>query len=168
MKEPSKQTSLIRATYHITNPKAWRQYFKPSAAWLKQVISSVQTIEEGPKEATSIHMLFTSNRTIQKLNAAFRGKDKPTNVLSFPAPSMPTLEEDKHLGDIVVAFETILQESHELERPLEAHLTHMLIHGLLHLLGFDHQEEAERLKMEQKEGTLLQQLGLPNPWTPQN
>ena len=100
--------------------------------------------EMGAKGASELSIVFSDDAHIQALNASWRGKDKPTNVLSFPAfpPSrdgaMPPM-----LGDIVLAAETVARESALENKPLEHHITHLVIHGLLHLLGHDHGQEME-------------------------
>jgi probable rRNA maturation factor len=109
----------------------------------------------------------------QKLNKLWRGKDKPTNVLSFPAP--PALkhratrrEQDgaSPLGDLVICAQVVREEAERYGRKLEAHWAHMVIHGALHLAGYDHERsERERLKMERREILVLKSLGFGNPYT---
>lgn len=110
-----------------------------------------------------ISLVFVDDAAIQKLNAEHRGKDKPTNVLSFPQ------DEDADifgpmLGDVVFAYETILREADEMGLAISAHLTHLCIHGFLHLLGYDHIDPDEADKMESVEVAILAQLGLENPY----
>jgi probable rRNA maturation factor len=99
---------------------------------------------------------------IRALNLAWRGKDKATNVLSFPAPAG---SNGPMLGDIVVAFEYVSEEAREAGRSLRNHLAHMLVHGLLHLLGFDHETEAEAEDMEDVERRILATLGIEDPYS---
>ena len=94
---------------------------------------------------------------VQRLNRDYRAKDKPTNVLSFPAPHGPML------GDVVIAYETLVREAAEEGIAPADHLTHLTIHGLLHLLGFDHETEAEALTMERIETEVLAGLGIKDP-----
>src|SRR5690606_31530348 len=94
-----------------------------------------------------------------------RGKDKETNVLSFPAyPVQPGAMPGPMLGDIVVARETIEREAAELDKDIHAHLTHLLVHGLLHLFGYDHLEDDEAEQMEALETRILAALGLSDPY----
>ena len=110
---------------------------------------------------------------IRKLNKLWRGKDKPTNVLSFPAP--PALrhratrrERDgaMPLGDLVICAQVVRAEAEAYGRKLEAHWAHMVIHGALHLAGYDHERsERDRMKMERREISVLKSLGFGNPYT---
>jgi probable rRNA maturation factor len=105
-----------------------------------------------------LSLLFTDDAAIQQLNARYRGKDKPTNVLSFPQVSGPLL------GDIILAFETVSHEAALAEKPLKAHMAHLIVHGFLHLLGYDHEDEAEAETMEALERAALARIGIPDPY----
>ena len=109
--------------------------------------------------AQEISLVLTNDASIRRLNRDYRGKDKPTNVLSFPTIEAPGL-----LGDIVLARETILREAEDKGVSFKHHFTHLIIHGLLHLLGHDHQTEAEAEKMEAIEIAALAKLGIANPY----
>lgn len=101
---------------------------------------------------------LVSDRQMKKINLQFRDKNKPTNVLSFPA-------FDKiFLGDIVVAYETLVREAKEQKKTFDDHLTHLILHSILHLLGHDHEEEKMAQKMEKLEIKILHQLGISNPY----
>jgi len=100
---------------------------------------------------------------IRELNATYRGKDKPTNVLSFPFEAPPGVDLPL-LGDIIICAAVVAREAAEQGKPLEAHWAHMVIHGTLHLLGYDHIEEAEAEEMEGLEISLLADLGYANPY----
>ncbi|MFD2168351.1 rRNA maturation RNase YbeY [Thalassotalea euphylliae] len=99
----------------------------------------------------------------QTLNHTYRGKDKPTNVLSFPFEVPDGIEMDL-LGDLVICTSVVAQEAHEQEKSLSAHWAHMVIHGCLHLLGFDHIEDDEAEEMESLEIDILKKLGFNNPY----
>ncbi len=105
-------------------------------------------------------VLLTDDLAVQALNARFRGKDKPTNVLSFPAPPNP----EQHLGDVALAFETCAREAAEQGKPLAHHLQHLVAHGVLHLLGYDHMTDEEASDMEGLERIVLAGLGIPDPY----
>lgn len=115
---------------------------------------------------TEVFVLFTDDSTIAKMNAEWRGQAKPTNVLSFPAPDDLPLPagEPKPLGDIVLASGVIAAEARNQGKALHGHCTHLIVHGCLHLLGHDHEDEAEALAMEQLEIDILKGLGISNPY----
>lgn len=99
----------------------------------------------------------------RELNATYRGKDKPTNVLSFPfevPPDVPCA----HLGDLVICAAVVEREAAEQGKPLDAHWAHMVVHGTLHLLGYDHIEDGEAETMEAEEIRILRQLGYADPY----
>lgn len=112
-----------------------------------------------------LSVVFTDDEGIRRLNAGWRGKDKPTNVLSFPAfPVKPGDPLPPILGDIVLAAGTVAREA-ELERkPLEHHIAHLVVHGLLHLLGHDHEADGDAEIMEAVERRALARLAIPDPY----
>jgi probable rRNA maturation factor len=105
------------------------------------------------------------DRAMRRLNAQWRGKDKPTNVLSFPSASeMPHGPGPRFAGDVVLAAETVFAEARDLGKPAEHHLQHLVLHGLLHLLGFDHETDADAAVMERIETETLALLGISDPY----
>lgn len=111
----------------------------------------------------SISFVFSDDASVRTLNRTWRGKDKPTNVLSFPDGD-PDENGAVHLGDIVLAAETVAHEATEAAIPFEHHLTHLLLHGCLHLLGYDHMEDAEAREMEELETRILAGMGIKDPY----
>src|SRR5919107_1267405 len=109
-------------------------------------------------------VMLTDDARIQELNRTWRAKDKPTNVLSFPAPEQPGLSGSRHLGDIALAYETLVRESEEESKELAHHFAHLIVHGVLHLLGYDHEVEAEADIMEGLEVKALATLGIADPY----
>ena len=107
-----------------------------------------------------VTLLLTDDETIRDLNRRFRRQDKPTNVLSFPAPQNP----ERFLGDIALAYGVCAREASEQGKPLAHHLQHLVAHGVLHLLGYDHENDAQADEMEGLERTVLAGLGIPDPY----
>ncbi|PDT41877.1 MULTISPECIES: rRNA maturation RNase YbeY [Sinorhizobium] len=118
-----------------------------------------------PAEPPELSLVFTNDRSMREINAEWRNQDKPTNVLSFPAfPVTPGRMPGPMLGDIIVAYETLKREADELEKSFDEHLTHLLVHGFLHLFGYDHIEDDEAERMEGLETRILARLGLSDPY----
>ncbi len=113
-----------------------------------------------------VAILLTSDDAIAALNLQYRGQDKPTNVLSFPAPPSPHAfaGEELPLGDIAIAYETVMSEAAREAKPPIFHLAHLTVHGLLHLAGFDHDTDAEAECMEAMEREILASIGIPDPY----
>lgn len=103
-------------------------------------------------------LALSDDAHVQGLNQQFRGQDKPTNVLSFPQ------NQERYMGDVVMAYETLVRESESLDIPLAHHLAHLTLHGALHLQGYDHETPSEAEIMEAKEIKLLAKLNIPNPY----
>jgi probable rRNA maturation factor len=111
-----------------------------------------------------LSIVLTDDAQICGLNRAWRSKDKATNVLSFPAAEAGTIGTARMLGDVVLARETIAREADELGVPFEDHLRHLVVHGLLHLFGYDHEREADAETMEALETAVLARLGIADPY----
>jgi len=107
-----------------------------------------------------VTILLTDDESVRELNARFREKDAPTNVLSFPAPHNP----ERFLGDIALAYGVCAREAAEQGKPLSHHLQHLTVHGVLHLLGYDHIGDDEAEAMEGLERVVLAGLGVPDPY----
>jgi probable rRNA maturation factor len=109
-----------------------------------------------------VSILLTDDQEMRALNRTWRGKDAPTNVLSFPASDDPT--EPGLLGDVALAYETTLDEAQAIGIAVSDHAAHLVVHGVLHLLGFDHMEEDEAEQMEALERQALASLGIAGPY----
>lgn len=118
-------------------------------------------------DALAATVLLTNDAHLQDLNARFRDQNKPTNVLSFPNDDeVPDPDTGAlYLGDIAISFETVLREAVETDKKLSDHLAHMIVHGILHLAGFDHEEDDEAEEMENQEVILLKEFGISDPYT---
>ncbi len=114
--------------------------------------------------AYEISIVLANDNFVQKLNRQYRDQDKPTNVLSFPTMDSPTPNRPIILGDVILAYETIKRETEEQNKTLEEHFSHLLIHGVLHLLGYDHQTPAEAEAMEAIEVNILAEFNITNPY----
>lgn len=132
----------------------------------RAVEAGLAVAPERPDGPVEVSVLLTDDAAVQELNRTWRGKDKPTNVLSFPAAPQPRQAGTAApLGDVVLAYETLVRESAEQSKPLQNHLAHLLVHGTLHCLGQDHEiGEAEADAMEALEVAALATLGIPDPY----
>lgn len=132
----------------------------PDEAAIRRWVGAALT---GRREEAQLTVRIVDEAEITELNRTYRGKDNTTNVLSFPFESPPGVELPL-LGDIVICARVVADEARGQGKPLEAHWAHMVIHGTLHLLGYDHIEEAEAEQMEGLEIKLLAGLGYANPY----
>lgn len=115
-------------------------------------------------EQAELSIRIVDTEESQQLNSQYRGKDKPTNVLSFPFEMPEGITLDL-LGDLVICAEVVAREAEQQNKPLMHHWSHMVIHGVLHLLGFDHINNEEAEQMEQLERDILATLNIPDPYT---
>jgi probable rRNA maturation factor len=112
-----------------------------------------------------VSLLFTDDAHIRDLNRQWRNKDKPTNVLSFPAMAVhPGIPLPPVLGDVVLALGTVRREAVLEDKSFEHHLSHLILHGFLHLIGYDHEDEQEAEEMESAERRILARLAIPDPY----
>ena len=130
-------------------------------AWASALPSVEAVVETAAKAALGtvggdIVVLLTDDESVRELNARFRDKDRPTNVLSFPAPDNAA----PHLGDIVLAYGVCATEAETQGKTLTDHLSHLVVHGVLHLLGRDHEDDGEAEEMEAEEREILAQIGV--------
>lgn len=115
------------------------------------------------KPNAELTILLAEPSQSQALNSQYRGKDKPTNVLSFPFEAPPEIELPL-IGDLVICPQVVFQEAQQQEKPFHDHFAHMVVHGCLHLIGFDHINDQDAQEMEQLEKKLLQQINISDPY----
>ncbi len=156
-----------RATIDVAvTTAAWTKSLRTPAA-VARTAALAALAAAGPKRATEISVVLTTDAAVRRLNRLYRGKDKPTNVLSFPADVDPAglpRGTPLPLGDVAVAFGVTARESRIEDKSVKAHLSHLVIHGVLHLLGYDHETDAEARIMERLEKRILARLGVKDPY----
>lgn len=138
-----------------------------AAAAARKVASALAAAAELPARRATATVLLSSDAHVRGLNHQWRGLDKPTNVLSFPTPAPPQAipaRAARHLGDIVLAEETVAREAAALQIETKAHFMHLVLHGLLHLLGYDHETDGEAELMEAMETRILATLSVADPY----
>jgi len=137
-------------------------------AVIHRAIAAAAEIANADHGEAELAVMLTDDDGIRTLNSNWRGIDKPTNVLSFPAlpPTGPRGPDDapRMLGDIAIAYQTTRKEADDEQKPFEHHLSHLAVHGYLHLIGYDHENDADADIMEGLETEILAQLGIPDPY----
>jgi probable rRNA maturation factor len=132
--------------------------------WVAAVLSQEDAARfQPPLTEPPVSLKIVSATESQQLNHEYRGKDHPTNVLSFPA-ELPAELDLPLLGDLAICAEVVAREAAEQGKPLQAHWAHMLVHGVLHLLGYDHLTDSEAETMESREVVILESLGFADPY----
>lgn len=141
----------------VVEAEGWRTALsEPPEALAARVLQEAALDEEAHG---AVAILFADDGAVRDLNRQWRQKDTPTNVLSFPAP-----EGFDTLGDIALALETVLAEAAQQQKSATDHTAHLLAHGFLHLLGYDHEDDAEAEAMEDRERAILARLGIADPY----
>lgn len=141
----------------VEDPR-WLEVLGDPESFVLRTLGAV-TAEVDLDEDEAFSVLFADDAALEALNRQWRGKDKPTNVLSFPAP-----DGAGTLGDIAIAYDTVAREAQEQGKTIADHATHLLVHGLLHLLGYDHEADGEAAEMEGLERDILARLDVPDPY----
>ncbi|MDR3486400.1 MAG: rRNA maturation RNase YbeY [Bradyrhizobium sp.] len=149
----------------------WRAEPDAEAVIHRAIAAAAETVHAGSGDAdfeAELAVMLTDDAGIRTLNRNWRGIDKPTNVLSFPAlqPTGGGGPDDapRMLGDIAIAYETTRREADDEQKPFDHHLSHLAIHGFLHLMGYDHETDDDAEAMEGLEQEILAQLGIPDPY----
>ena len=137
------------------------------AAWAMgyQALPYDHQLRQIEKRTVEISVLLTSSTVLKRLNSDYRNKNTPTNVLSFPGDyAAPATNSEVLLGDVILGREKVIQEAEDMDKDISDHATHLVVHGVLHLLGYDHENDNEAIIMESLEVNALASLGLSNPY----
>jgi probable rRNA maturation factor len=157
--------SIAPVTADILVTAAGWQAEPETEALVQRAIEAAAKHASASARACEVAIVLTDDSGIKTLNRDWRGIDKPTNVLSFPAAATPGREaEPRMLGDIAIAYETTAREARDEGKPFGHHLSHLVVHGFLHLVGYDHEDDAEAETMESLERTILKSLSVPDPY----
>jgi probable rRNA maturation factor len=159
-------SSALPFTEVLVVAECWQT--EPDAeAVIHRAITAAAEIADADVGEAELAVMLTDDTGIRTLNNNWRGIDKPTNVLSFPA-LQPTAgappDAPRMLGDIAIAYETTRKEADDEEKPFDHHLSHLAVHGFLHLIGYDHEKDTDADAMEGLEREILAQLGIPDPY----
>jgi probable rRNA maturation factor len=156
MTRPPRSTPKIDI---VVDSKRWKDPAKAKTI-VRRAITRAAAATRSTR-AAELAIVLTDDSAIRVLNRDWRGIDKATNVLSFPAK---TGSPEPHLGDIVLAFETVAREARAEDKPFAHHVAHLAVHGFLHLIGYDHERDDDAQEMEQAERKILQDLDIPDPY----
>ena len=163
--------SALPATEVLIVADCWRAETEAEAIIHRAIEAAAEMVDADTGDA-ELAVMLTDDAGVRTLNANWRGIDKPTNVLSFPAlqPTGTPSPDDapRMLGDIAIAYETVRREADDEQKPFDHHLSHLAIHGFLHLIGYDHETDQEAGEMEDLERKILAQIGIPDPYAPQD
>ena len=158
--EPEQPDSLIDIAFAITDPD-WRT----KLPGVEKLCVESALLALGPvAKPTELSIVLSCDAEVRLLNRDYRGKDEATNVLSFPQHLSSELSGIEMLGDIILALETVSMEAHRDNKSLASHVRHLVVHGVLHLLGYDHETEEKATEMERQEVEILARLGISDPY----
>jgi probable rRNA maturation factor len=148
----------------MKGPGDWSRIADIEALARRAVEAAFAVAGETPQSPVELSLFLTDDAGVHELNRAWRGLNKPTNVLSFPGSVPSSPGGIRHLGDIALAFETLAREADEEHKSLADHIAHLIVHGALHLLGHDHEADEEAEAMEALETAALARLGVADPY----
>ena len=160
-------SSVLPLTEVLVVADCWQT--EPDAeAVIHRAIEAAAEFADADVGEAELAVMLTDDSGIRTLNNNWRGIDKPTNVLSFPAlqpPAGAPADAPRMLGDIAIAYQTMRREADEEQKPFDHHLSHLAVHGFLHLIGYDHENDDDAETMESLETEILAQLGIPDPYS---
>jgi probable rRNA maturation factor len=155
----------MKVSLDISSPsRLWRGLPDARTIARETIAAAIAESAVALEDGAEISLSLADDATLRALNARWRGIDKPTNVLSFPSTPSGRAGEAPTLGDIALAFETLAREAEDLSVPLADHYRHLVAHGFLHLIGYDHETDAEAERMEALESRILERLGAADPY----
>jgi probable rRNA maturation factor len=159
--------SAIPITEVLVVADCWQDEPDAEAVIQRAIAAAAETVDADVADA-ELAVMLTDDAGIRTLNGNWRGVDTPTNVLSFPAlqPDGGRREDDapRMLGDIAIAYQTMRREADDEQKPFDHHLSHLAVHGFLHLIGYDHETDDDAEAMETLEQEILAQLGIADPY----
>jgi probable rRNA maturation factor len=159
--------SAIPITEVLVVADCWQDEPDAEAVIQRAIAAAAENVDADVADA-EIAVMLTDDSGIRTLNSNWRGVDEPTNVLSFPAlqPDGGRREDDapRMLGDIAIAYQTMRREADDEQKPFDHHLSHLAVHGFLHLIGYDHETDDDAEAMETLEQEILAQLGIADPY----
>ncbi|HKN30017.1 MAG TPA: rRNA maturation RNase YbeY [Roseiarcus sp.] len=147
-----------------TSSALWRGLPRARALARETIAACVAESGFAARAGSQVSLCLTDDEEVQTLNARWRGIDQPTNVLSFPAAPAERASDAPMLGDIALAYETLAREAEESGAALADHYRHLVAHGFLHLIGYDHQTDEEAERMQELETRILARLGVADPY----
>ena len=154
---------MVEISYNIKSPE-WKKNLPSYKKCISNSVNQIfKIIKFSSNNEISISFLLTSNSEIKLLNQKYRNKNKPTNVLSFTNEDV-SKQITNNLGDIAISYEYVECEAKEQDKKFDDHVVHMFIHGIYHILGFDHKDDLMADEMENKEIILLKKLNINNPY----
>lgn len=145
----------------------WSRALSGAENLVEAAASAAWRAGSGPETApggAEISIALADDSLVRTLNREYRGKDEPTNVLSFPADDPGAPDRARMIGDVVLALETVEREAREAGKSVAAHVSHLVVHGVLHLAGYDHQTDADAKAMESLETAILAEMGIADPY----
>ncbi len=162
---PSERGAPMPAIDVVIESRAW-DALPNGAGIVRSAIAAAAAQLAWGRHGTNIVVLLCDDASIAELNAQWRGISRPTNVLSFPAPlwMQDAPDAEASLGDIAIAYGTVAREAEEQGKSVHDHFSHLVVHGFLHLLGYDHQNDDEAERMERLERDILAQIGISDPY----
>lgn len=149
----------------VTESSLWSALPGAKDAARRAVEAALAETQSKCRKDAELAVILADDRRLKELNGIWRGKDQPTNVLSFPAAEGDEIATSELLGDVVLAFETIAAEAKSGGKTLDDHFAHLVVHGTLHLFGFDHVDADEAERMENAERSALKRLGIADPYS---